>query len=85
MAKKTDKQPKKQSENTVYIGKTAKGIAQYTVFPNGVIPENIARLIDGDETIKNLIVPVSQLQQARHDVKVKGTILNLYYNKQKKQ
>lgn len=70
------------AENTVYIGKTTKGIAQFTTFKNGVIPHALQTIVNEDENIKHLIVPVSKLQQARRDIKIKGTLLNIYAQKQ---
>lgn len=84
MAKKPTKTPpQKQPENTVYIGKTVKGLTKYTVFKGGVLPAHIEALAAQDETIKGLIVPASELQEARKNINTKGHILNFYAQKQK--
>jgi len=87
MAKKTSENKEyktaTKAENTVYIGKSIHGLTQYTIFKNGVLPDYIKAMVEKDDSIKGLIVPVSELQEARKNVHVKGHILNLYYNKQK--
>ncbi len=82
MAKKT-KTVEKTAEPTIYIGKSLLGLSRYTVFKGGVLPPHVEAMAAKDETIKNLIVPVSQLQEARKNINVKGHILNHYMNKQK--
>lgn len=91
MAKKTSKteteeavvSTAKKTENTVYIGKSINGLPQYTIFKNGELPPHIEAM--ADDTIKGLIVPVSELQEARKNVHKKGHILNFYLNKQNKK
>lgn len=73
----------KPKETTIYIGKSIPGLPQYTVFKNGVLPAYIAEIAANDEAVKGLIVPVSELQEARKNARIKGHILNTYINKQK--
>ena len=83
MAKKAKLVEKeKPSESTVYIGRPLVGLPRYTVFKGGVLPPYIEAMAAKDETIKGLIVPVSELQEARNNIKVKGHILNYFANKQ---
>lgn len=70
-------------ETTIYIGKSIPGLPQYTVFKGGVLPAYIAEMAAKDEAVKGLIVPVSELQEARKNTRIKGHILNTYINKQK--
>ena len=69
-------------ESTVYIGKSLPMIPQYTVFKGGKLPAYVEELAAKDETIAGLIVPASELQEARKNMRVKGHILNYYFNKQ---
>lgn len=86
MAKKTAKAtPQKPPENTVYIGRTKNGLTKYTVFKGGVLPAHIEAMAAKDETIKGLIVPASELQEARKNINTKGHILNFYAQKQNKE
>lgn len=71
-------------ETTVYIGKSLPVLPQYTVFKGGKLPAYVVELAAKDDTIAGLIVPVSQLQEARKNMHVKGHILNYYINKQTK-
>lgn len=74
MAKK-----KEQAESTVYIGRTIRGLTQYTVFPMGVTPPHIAHIMAEREEVRGLVVPLSRLQDARRMMLEKGTILNKFY------
>lgn len=69
-------------ESTVYIGKSLPLLQQYTVFKGGKLPAYVEELAANDNTIAGLIVPVSELQEARKNMRVKGHILNYYFNKQ---
>lgn len=69
-------------ESTVYIGKSLPVLSQYTIFKGGKLPAYVEELAAKDTTIAGLIVPVSQLQEARKNMHVKGHILNYYINKQ---
>ena len=94
MAKKTKKQKDTTAESveqvaatvkptTVYIGKTVYGLSYGTIFKGGVLPPHVAELAKKDATIKGLIVPVTELQTARQNMRKKGHILHVYANKQK--
>jgi hypothetical protein len=83
MAKKDSKVIKQiPRETTVYIGKSLPILPQYTVFKGGKLPAYVEELTAKDETVAGLIVPVSELQEARKNMHVKGHILNYYFNKQ---
>ncbi len=82
MAKKA-KTVEKSAEPTIYIGKSLLGLSRNTVFKGGVLPPHIEAMAAKDETIKNLIVPVSKYQEAIKNINVKGHVLNYYMNKQK--
>lgn len=76
------KAPIKQ-EPVVYIGKNLPGLPTNTVF-SGELPPHVAELAKSVE-VSGLIVPVSQLQEARRKIHVKGNILNTFYNQQLKE
>lgn len=84
MAKKTKETETagKPKESTIYIGKSIPGLPQNTIFKGGEMPAYVAEIAAKDEAVKGLIVPVSQLQEARSNIRKKGHILNIYLNKQ---
>lgn len=59
-------------ESVVYIGDSIPGLAQYTVFQNG-IPEYLKQDIEKCQAIKELIVPVSKLGSLRGQIYIQGT------------
>ena len=78
MAKRITKKPAEPKPSTVYIGPSLPGLARYTIFKNGQWPGHVKTMIEGQEAIAQLIVPVDRLQEARHDVNTQGHILNFY-------
>lgn len=65
-------------EATAYIGRSILGLSQYTVFKGGVLPPHIVEMCEKLTAIRGLIVPVSQLQEARKNINKKGHILYFY-------
>lgn len=72
MAKKT---PAKKTETTVYIGPTLTGLPSNTLFLKGELPAHIAEMAAKNEHLAALFVPISDLQDARKNVRTKGHIL----------
>ena len=70
----------------VYVGPSLpKGVLnQFTVF-RGEFPPHIVTLMGKSESLKNLMVPVSKLSQARKEIMTKGSLLNLYASKVRKE
>ena len=70
----------------VYVGPSLPGgvLPQFTVF-QGELPVPIVDLMGKCPSLSLLIVPVSQLSQARKDVITKGSLLNLYASKIRKE
>lgn len=64
--------------STVYIGRPFPGLPQYTVFKNGLLPDYVRGMIEKKEAIARLIVPVTELPEAKRNIKIKGHILNYY-------
>lgn len=77
--------PEKSAEATVYIGRSILGLTQYTIFKGGVLPAHVKHLAEQYEGLLNLIVPISNLQSARADVRTKGTTLYSFYGNMKKK
>jgi hypothetical protein len=73
MAKKS-----KKVEAKIYIGRSLKGLPQYTVFACGELPPHIAEMAAKNEAVAGLIVPISRLQEARRNMRVQGNLLNHY-------
>ena len=78
VSKRITKKRLEPKPSTVYIGPSLPGLAQYTVFRNGQWPAHVKMMIEGNDTIAQLIVPVTRLQAARGDVQKPGHILNFY-------
>lgn len=72
-------------ESTVYIAKSLLGLPQYTIFKGGVLPPHIEKMCEEKPAIRGLVVPVSQLQEARKNIRKKGHILNYYAQELEKQ
>lgn len=68
-------QPSISARTLIYVGPNLikRGLITYMTFKNGV-PSFIT-----DDTLKKLIVPVSELAKAQQDVAKKGTLLHTYY------
>ncbi|MGG3448632.1 hypothetical protein ABER98_01725 [Domibacillus aminovorans] len=63
-----------QRESVMYIGTSLPsiGLQQHALFKNNV-PEKIKQHIEKCPAIGALLVPISRLAQARHQIMVKGT------------
>ena len=81
MSKKTTKARVESLPTTVYIGPSLPGLTQYTVFRHGMRPAHVRNMIEENDAIAQLIVPVTELQYAREQINTPGHILN-YYAKQ---
>ena len=69
---------KKKAESSIYIGPSMPGLTRHMVFIDGVKPSHVTQMIAENRHIEGLIVPVSELQQARKDMLTKGHILNFH-------
>lgn len=65
-----------KTETTVYIGPSLPGLVRHTIFVGGILPAHVSEMIAKNKRIGGLIVPLSELQQARKDITKKGHILN---------
>lgn len=62
----------------VYIGPAFHGLASYSVFAKGRYPFPVQELIKERPHIVDLMVPISELQNARKNIKKQGHILHYY-------
>lgn len=78
MSKKVTKKRIEPLPTTVYIGPSLPGLAQYTVFRHGERPAHVRAMVEANDVIGQLIVPVTALQYARTQINTPGHILNFY-------
>lgn len=81
MSQKITKKRIEPLPSTVYIGPSLPGLTQYTVFKNGERPAHVRAMVEENDVIGHLIVPVTVLQYAREQIHTPGHIFN-YYAKQ---
>ena len=64
----------------VYVGPTLPNglLGRFTVFGSSECLPHVRELMDKSPALRGLIVPISQLNQARKDVETQGNLLNLY-------
>nr|DAX85072.1 MAG TPA: hypothetical protein [Caudoviricetes sp.] len=65
----------------IYVGPSFLGLPTNTIFREGAnkYPEHVARMIEKNPAIGQLMVPVADVQQARANVRTQGHILNTLY------
>lgn len=69
------------NEQVMYIGPTLRGVAKSgAVFSDG-IPKKLEKLAAKKPIIKNLIVPISGIVQAKKDVDTEGTVAAVAYDR----
>lgn len=69
------------NEQVMYIGPTLRGVAKSgAVFGDG-IPKKLEKLAAKKPIIKNLIVPISGIVQAKKDVDTEGTVAAVAYDR----
>lgn len=69
---------KKKAESLIYIGPTMPGLMRHMVFIDGAMPSHVSQMIAQNHHLAGLIVPVSELQEARKGMTTRGHILNLH-------
>lgn len=62
----------------IYVGPSIRGLNSYSVFEKARYPSPVADLILKHPHISGLIVPISELQEARKNLTKKGHILNFH-------
>lgn len=71
----------KENERVMYVGPTIRGVVKSgAVFSDG-IPKNLEKLAEKKPIIKNLIVPLSGIVQAKKDVDTEGTVAAVAYDR----
>lgn len=73
-SEKTVKEQKNSNETVVYVGSSIPkaGLQQFSIFKNG-LPASLDPHIEKCPAIKALMVPVSQLTEARRNLATQGT------------
>ena len=69
------------NEQVMYIGPTLRGVAKSGAVFSGGIPKKLEKLAAKKPTIKNLIVPISGIVQAKKDVDTEGTVAAVAYDR----
>ena len=62
----------------IYVGPSIKGLNSYSVFEKGKYLLPVSELIKQYPNITGLMVPISELQEARKNLTKKGHILNYH-------
>lgn len=81
MAKKTKQTTDSAAVTMVYVGPPKPGLSTYTLFRGGILPQYVKNMIAENHAIKELIVPVDRLPEARLNIKQKGHVLNHFARK----
>ena len=68
-----------RTETVVYIGPNLKFLASGTALNNGYT-EELKQAISKTPMLEKLVVPINILAQAKSDLRVKGSQLNVIYN-----
>lgn len=69
------------NEQVMYIGPTLRGVAKSGAVFSGGIPKKLEKLTTKKPIIKNLIVPISGIVQAKKDVDTEGTVAAVAYDR----
>lgn len=69
------------NEQVMYIGPTLRGVAKSGAVFSGGIPKKLEKLAAKKPIIKNLIVPISGIVQAKKDVDTEGTVAAVSYDR----
>lgn len=69
------------NEQVMYIGPTLRGVAKSGAVFSGGIPKKLEKLAAKKPIIKNLIVPISGIVQAKKDVDIEGTVAAVAYDR----
>ena len=78
---KSQKVETTKARPVIYIGPSFLGLPTNTVFREGLnkYPDHVAKMIETNPAIGQLIVPVDTVQIARANVLCQGHILNTFY------
>ena len=69
------------NEQVMYIGPTLRGVAKSGAVFSGGVPKKLEKLAAKKPIIKNLIVPISGIVQAKKDVDTEGTVAAVAYDR----
>lgn len=72
---------KEKLPTVMYVGPSITGVLkQYVIYKNG-IPQRISQLADEIPAVKHLLVPIEHITEAKKQINVAGSALNVMYNK----
>lgn len=74
---------KEEIQQTIYIGPSIRGVMTGTVFTGSDLPEHLVAAIEQQPVLKELIVPVSQLIEARKQLQDSNSAMSKYFRKVK--
>ena len=81
----TTKSTKSTNNQLIYVGPTlSEGRLSFSTVLIG-IPAHIQAILDKHPWFKQLLVPVDEMNKAIASTKEKGSLLNILYNKAKKE
>ena len=69
------------NEQVMYIGPTLRGVAKSGAVFSGGIPKKLEKLAAKKPIIKNLIVPIFGIVQAKKDIDTEGTVAAVAYDR----
>lgn len=72
-----------KNSSTIYTGPNLRGLAQYTVFRDAV-PEAVARMMERQPAIRQLLVPLKQMDTTVARINRTGTMENIAYDQLRK-
>lgn len=70
-------------QQTIYVGPSIRGVMTGTVFTGSDLPEHLMEVIKQQPVIRELIIPVSQLIEARKQLQNSNSAMSNYFMKVK--
>ncbi len=71
----------KKNEKVMYMGPTIRGVAKSGAVFSGGIPQKLKKLAEKKPIMKSLIVPISEIVQAKKDMDTEGTVAAVVYSR----
>lgn len=79
--KATKKQEERVARTVVYIGPTIQGVARKNTVYNNGLPKGLVELQETMPILKNLVIGVDKLREARRDLGNPSSALSVVYKK----
>lgn len=68
-------------KQTIYLGPTVPGVARENVIFKDKLPKQVEERAKGDKAFAHLLVPMEKAIDARSELKVKGSVMAVSYEK----